>query len=96
MATLSSMPRRERAALVNIAIMRAFVGPHRPLATNEVLARKLAELEPRLDGTDQAIESVFDDIREMTAPPARPRREIGFHTVGKGATDSGATTSKRK
>jgi hypothetical protein len=76
---LSSVLRSERAVQVNVAIMRAFVGLRRLLATNEVLARKLSELERRLEGHDQAIKSLFDAIREMMAPPARPRGEIGFH-----------------
>jgi hypothetical protein len=49
--------------------MRAFVG----------LARKLAELERRLEGHDQAIRSLFDAIRQLMAPPAKPRKQIGFH-----------------
>ena len=78
-AMLSSVLRSERAVLVNIAIMRAFVGLRRLLATNEVLARKLAEMERRLEGHDQAIKSLFDAIRELAAPPAKSRGEIGFH-----------------
>jgi hypothetical protein len=78
-AMLSSVLRSERAVQVNVAIMRAFVGLRRLLATNEVLACKLAELERGLEGHDQAIKSLFDAIREMMAPPARPRGEIGFH-----------------
>ena len=66
------------------------------LAGNEALARKLAELERRLEGHDQAIKSLFDAIRELAAPPAKPRREIGFHAIGKEATDGGTTKSKRK
>jgi hypothetical protein len=95
-AMLSSVLRSERAVRVNIAIMRAFVGLRRLLATNEVLARKLAELERRLEGHDHAIKSLFDAIRELMAPSAKPRREIGFHTVGREATHGGTTKSKRK
>jgi len=69
----------ERAVQVNVAIMRAFVGLRRLLASNEVLARKLAELERRLEGHDHAIKSLFDAIRELAAPPVKPRGEIGFH-----------------
>ena len=75
-AMLSSVLRSERAVQVNVAIMRAFVGLRRLLATNEVLARKLAELERRLEGHDQAIKSLFDAIREIMAPPAKPPSEI--------------------
>ena len=78
-AMLSSVLRSERAVQVNVAVMRAFVSLRRMLADNEVLARKLAALEQRLEGHDQAIKSLFDAIRELAAPPARPPREIGFH-----------------
>jgi hypothetical protein len=71
--------RSERAAQVNVAIMRAFVSLRRMLAANDTLARKMAELERRLEGHDQAIKSLFDAIRELAAPAARPRREIGYH-----------------
>ena len=53
--------------------------PIRMLASNEVLARKLAGLERHLAGHDQAIKSLFEAIRELGAPPAKPRGEIGFH-----------------
>jgi hypothetical protein len=92
---LSSVLRSKRAVQVNVAIMRAFVSLRRLLATNETLARKLAELERRLEGHDQAIKSLFDAIRELMAPPAKPRREIGFHAIGKEAAADAKTMSKR-
>jgi hypothetical protein len=95
-AMLSSVLRSERAAQVNVAIMRAFVSLRRMLAGNEVLAGKLAELERRLEGHDEAIKTLFDAIRELMAPPLKPRREIGFHAVGKAATNSGTTKTKHK
>jgi hypothetical protein len=78
-AMLSSVLRSERAAHVNVAIMRAFVSLRRMLATNEALAHNLAELERKIEGHDTNIRSLFDTIRQLAAPPARPRREIGFH-----------------
>jgi hypothetical protein len=95
-AMLSSVLRSKRAVQVNVAIMRAFVSLRRLLATNETLARKLAELERRLEGHDQAIKSLFDAIRELMAPPAKPKREIGFHAIGKEPADEVKTISKRK
>jgi hypothetical protein len=44
----------------------------------------------------RAVKSPFDAIRELMAPPAKPRREIGFHAIGKEAADGGATKAKRK
>ena len=78
-AMLSSVLRSERAAQVNVAIMRAFVGLRRMLAANEAIAHKLAELERKIEGHDTSIRTLFDAIRELAAPPARPRREIGYH-----------------
>ena len=78
-AMLSSVLRTERAVQVNVAIMRAFVSLRRMLTANEALARKLAELEKRLEGHDDAIKSLFQAIRELMAPAAKPHRTIGFH-----------------
>ena len=84
-AMLSSVLRSERAVQVNVAIMRAFVGLRRMLASNDTLSRKLAELERRLEGHDQGIKSLFDAIRELMTPLEEPRREIGFHIEEDGA-----------
>lgn len=78
-AMLSSVLRSERAAQVNVAIMRAFVSLRRMLASNEALAHKLTELERKIEGHDTNIRTLFDAIRELAAPPATPRREIGYH-----------------
>ncbi len=95
-AMLSGVLRSKRAVQVNVAIMRAFVSLRRLLATNETLARKFAELERRLEGHDQAIKSLFDAIRELMSPPAKPRREISFHAIAKEAADGAKTMSERK
>jgi hypothetical protein len=91
-AMLSSVLRSDRAVQVNVAIMRAFVSLRRILAGSEVLARKLAELEHRIEGHDQAIKSLFDAIRELMLPPTEPKREIGFHVK----EDSVPYRAKRK
>ena len=78
-AMLSSVLRSKRAVQVNIAIMRAFVKLRQMLAGNKELAGKLAELERKLEGHDQQIHSLFEAIRQLMAPPASPRRRIGFH-----------------
>jgi hypothetical protein len=80
-AMLSSVLRSERAVQVNVAIMRAFVQLRQVLGSHVELARKLAELEQRIEGHDSAIKSLFDAIRELMEPPEpdRPTREIGFH-----------------
>ena len=76
-AMLSSVLRSKRAVHVNIEIVRAFVRLRGILASNEALARKLAELEAKYD--DQ-FRVVFDAIRELMTPlTVDPnKRPIGF------------------
>jgi hypothetical protein len=78
-AMLSSVLNSERAVKVNIAIMRAFVKLRETLDTNRELARKFAELEQRVGKHDEEISAILEAIRQLMAPPEKPRREIGFH-----------------
>jgi hypothetical protein len=78
-AMLSSVLNSERAVKVNIAIMRAFVKLREALETNRELARKFAELEKRVGKHDAKIDAILEAIRQLMAPPTKPRREIGFH-----------------
>ena len=75
-AMLSSVLTSERAILVNVEIMRAFVQLRELLATHKDLARKLEELEKKYD---EQFAVVFEAIRELMTPPEpRPKRRIGF------------------
>lgn len=74
-AMLSSVLRSPRAVQVNIEIMRAFVRLRRMLETNAELARQLAALEKKYDGQFRV---VFDAIRQLMAPPGKPKPQIGF------------------
>ena len=78
-AMLSSVLNSERAIKVNIAIMRAFVKLRETLETNSELARKFSELEKRVGKHDEKIDAILEAIRQLMAPPKKPRREIGFH-----------------
>src|SRR3981081_948380 len=83
-AMLSSVLNSSRAVKVNIAIMRAFVKLRETLETNRELARKFAELEKRVGKHDAKIDAILEAIRQLMAPPEKPRREIGFHVREKG------------
>lgn len=74
-AMLSSVLNSERAVLVNIEIMRAFVNLRRLLYSNIDLARKLNELENKYD---RQFRVVFDAIRELMTPPPAKLKPIGF------------------
>ena len=78
-AMLSSVLNSERAIKVNIAIMRAFVKLRQILDTNREFAKKFSELEQRVGKHDEEIDAILEAIRQLMAPPDRPRREIGFH-----------------
>jgi ORF6N domain len=78
-AMLSSVLNSERAIKVNIAIMRAFVKLRQILETNRELSKKFSELEQRVGKHDEEIDAILEALRQLMAPPDRPRREIGFH-----------------
>jgi hypothetical protein len=78
-AMLSSVLNSEHAIKVNIAIMRAFVRLRETLAANRELARQFTELEKHVGKHDQEIAAIIEAIRQLMAPPIKPRREIGFH-----------------
>ena len=77
-AMLSSVLNSDRAITINIAIMRAFVRLRQMLETNRELAQKFSELERRVGKHDEEIAAILEAIRQLMAPPEKPRREI-FH-----------------
>ena len=82
-AMLSSVLRSPRAVSVNIEIMRAFVRLREALATNRELAKRIDQLEVRIDkrlaGQDHAIVEILEAIRQLMSPPSTgPKRRIGF------------------
>lgn len=87
-AMLSSVLHSARAAKVNIGIMRAFVRLRRLLRQNTEFARKLAALEQKYDAQFRV---VFEAIRALMDPPARPKRRIGFLAEKHDAVETTAT-----
>jgi ORF6N domain len=75
-AMLSSVLRSARAVEVNIAIMRTFVQLRRLMDSNRALARKIDALEKKYD---EQFAAVFAAIKQLIAPPAPPKKQIGFH-----------------
>ena len=59
--------------------MRTFVKLRQTLESNRELAQKFSELERRVDKHDDEIAAILEAIRQLMAPPEKPRREIGFH-----------------
>ena len=82
-AMLSSVLKSERAALINIAIMRAFVKLREMIASHKELTAKLEELERKIEGHDENIHSLFEAIRDLMEPPEKSKKTIGFLPRGK-------------
>ena len=73
---LANVLNSERAAQTSVMVVRAFVRLRQLLSSNTELARKLEALEKKYDAQFKV---VFDAIRQLMSPPAKPKREIGFH-----------------
>lgn len=68
-AMLSSVLKSDRAADINVAIMRTFVRLRQVLATNEDLARKVAQ-------HDREIALLFEHVQKLLEPPKSRKRPI--------------------
>jgi len=74
---LSSVLNSERAILVNIQIMRAFVNLRRIGVTYSGLKHKIEVMEKKYDSQ---FSMVFKAIKKLLEPPPeKPKRKIGFH-----------------
>ncbi len=72
-----------RATEVSVYVVRAFVGLRDTLVAHKELAKRLDELESRLERKvtthDQAIAGILDAIRQLMVPPEpNKKRRIGF------------------
>ncbi|NIR52074.1 ORF6N domain-containing protein, partial [candidate division KSB1 bacterium] len=76
-AMLSSVLNSERAVLVNIEIMRAFVRMRQMLASHKGLMQKILDMEKKYD---EQFKIVFEAIRQLMKEEEKPKRRIGFKT----------------
>ena len=67
-----------RAIETSILVVRAFIRLREILITHKELARKLEELEGRIEAHDEQITAIFEAIRQLMTPPDRPRKENRF------------------
>jgi phage regulator Rha-like protein len=75
---LASVLNSAVAVQASIAVVRAFIRLREILATHKELARKLEQLEERIEEHDQEIVAIFEAIRELMAPAEKPGKRIGF------------------
>jgi hypothetical protein len=68
-----------RAVAMSIYVIRAFVQMREALSANEIIAKRLAEIEAALLTHDTALRELYESIRPLLIPPEdAPRRQIGF------------------
>jgi hypothetical protein len=72
-AMLSGLLNSQRAILVNVAIMRAFVKLRNILASNKELTHKFAALEGKVGRHDGEIKAIFETIRRLMTTSRGPR-----------------------
>ena len=76
---LASILNSERAVEMSVFVVRAFVLIREQVVANKELAGKLADLEQRVGGHDEAIQNLFEAIRQLVEPPLpEDRKQIGF------------------
>jgi hypothetical protein len=75
---LASVLSSRAAVETSIQVVRAFVQLRGVLVAHADLARKLAVMEAK---HDKQFGVVFEAIRELMAPPAPPRKRIGFRVA---------------
>jgi hypothetical protein len=72
---LANVLNSTRAVEASVQIVRTFVRLREMLASHKDLARRLEEMEKKYD---QQFTVVFEAIKQLLAPPANPKRPIGF------------------
>ncbi len=70
------------AVEASVFVVRAFIAMRDALASTQVLARKLLELERKVGGHDETISALVGAIRELMETPATKKRKIGFGGAG--------------
>jgi hypothetical protein len=77
---LASVLDSDIAIQASVRVVRAFVRLREMVAANAQLAKKLEELERRLDSHDAAIVDLFATLKRLLErPEAQKKRQIGFH-----------------
>jgi DNA-binding transcriptional MerR regulator len=77
-AMLSSVLRSKTAIVVNIEIMRAFVELRRVAMSYAAIEKRLEQIERRTGEHDEQLKQIFNALRQLMAPPPRPKQPIGF------------------
>ena len=78
-AMLATVLNSKLAVKASIRIIKAFIKLRRFILTHKQLAKKLKQLESKVEKHDGEIQSIFEAIRNLTLLPEKPKRKIGFY-----------------
>jgi hypothetical protein len=68
-----------RAVAMSVFVVRAFVQMRGQLAANDVILRRLAEIDKTLLEHDDALRLIWEKLQPLLLPPpVPPTRKIGF------------------
>jgi hypothetical protein len=73
--------RGERAVRMSVFVVRAFVRMREQVAANRAILARLAEIDDRLLGHDDALRDLYEKLLLLLDPPPdpQPKRRMGFH-----------------
>jgi hypothetical protein len=77
-AMLSAVLISKRAVEMSILIVRAFIRLREVLANHKELARRVGDLERQQSVQRSQIAVIYDAVKKLAQPPAKPKRRIGF------------------
>lgn len=70
------------AVRMSVFIIRAFIKQREALATNQVILKRLAEIDKTLLLHDSALRDLYQKLLPLLEAPAdKPKRTIGFNTI---------------
>ncbi len=75
---LASVLNSERAIAMNTHIVRIFIQLRQVFLMNKDVLTKLDQLEKRIQGHDENIQTIFKALRQLIPQQQEPRRRIGF------------------
>lgn len=75
---LASVLNSPVAVQASIQVVRAFIRMRQVMATHKDVARRIMDLERRIERHDEHITALFEAVRQLMKPPERPRKQIGF------------------
>jgi len=73
--------RSERAIVMSVYVIRAFIEVREKVATNAAILKRLAEIDKTLLQHNSALRDIYEKLLPLLSPPPEPpRRQIGFST----------------